>query len=104
MSLIQNVTEIAFNAGNILKKHFVNGIQVEYKADNSPVTIADFESSKFLEKMLEQNVMSWNAIITTYSQNGNCNEALVFFNAIQVQGIKSNSIIMVWVISCISSH
>jgi pentatricopeptide repeat protein len=53
---------------------------------------------KLFERMPEQNVVSWTAIIAGYSQNGHPHEALAFFNEMQVQGIKPNSITMVSVL------
>jgi pentatricopeptide repeat protein len=42
--------------------------------------------------------VSWNAIIAGYSQSGHPREALAFFNEMQVQGIKPNSVTMVGVL------
>eukprot|EP00253_Pinus_taeda_P001273 PITA_01273 len=47
---------------------------------------------KLLEKMPEQTVVSWTALIAGYTQNGRPQEALAFFNKMQVQGIKPNLI------------
>lgn len=44
------------------------------------------------ERMPKRNVVSWNAIVSCYSQNGYPHEALALFNEMQVQGIKPNSV------------
>jgi pentatricopeptide repeat protein len=53
---------------------------------------------KLFERMPKQDVVSWTAIIAAYSQNGHPHEALAFFNEMQVQGIKPNSITIVSVL------
>jgi hypothetical protein len=45
--------------------------------------------------MCKQDVAKWNAIIPDYSQIGHLHEALIFFNEIQVLGIKPNSMMVV---------
>lgn len=43
---------------------------------------------------LHSKVVSWNATIASYSQNGHPHEAFAFFNEMQVQDLKPNSITM----------
>eukprot|EP01018_Ginkgo_biloba_P000320 Gb_38246 [translate_table: standard] len=49
------------------------------------------EVQKLFQKMPEQNVVSWNAMISRYAQNGHGTEALVFFPQMQQAGMKPNS-------------
>jgi pentatricopeptide repeat protein len=53
---------------------------------------------KLFERMPKRNVVSWNAIITGYSQNDHPNEALFLFEEMQVQGIKPNPITLISVL------
>eukprot|EP01018_Ginkgo_biloba_P039144 Gb_08834 [translate_table: standard] len=53
---------------------------------------------RLFEKMYKRNVVSWNTIIAGSSQNGQPNEALKFFNAMKLQGMKPNSVTMVSVL------
>ena len=53
---------------------------------------------KLFERMAERNVVSWNAIIAGYSQNSQPHESLAFFNKMQAQGTKPNSITIVSVL------
>jgi pentatricopeptide repeat protein len=55
-------------------------------------------AQKLFERMPRRNVVSWNVVIGGYSQNGHPHEALTFFNKMQVQGIKPNSVTMVSVL------
>jgi pentatricopeptide repeat protein len=50
------------------------------------------------DRMPKRDVVSWNAIIAGYYQNGYLHEALAFFTKMQMQGIKPNSITMVSVL------
>jgi pentatricopeptide repeat protein len=42
--------------------------------------------------MYQRDVVSWNAMIAGYAQNGHCNEALALLQQMQVEGIKPNVI------------
>ncbi|AZL15483.1 3'(2'),5'-bisphosphate nucleotidase CysQ family protein [Rickettsiales endosymbiont of Stachyamoeba lipophora] len=46
------IIEILQEAGNILLKHYQGEVQVASKSDNSPVTLADIETSDFICKKL----------------------------------------------------
>eukprot|EP01018_Ginkgo_biloba_P030278 Gb_21443 [translate_table: standard] len=49
-------------------------------------------SRQVFDKMLEKNVVSWNAMIGGYSQNGHANEAMELFSQMQLAGVRPNSI------------
>eukprot|EP01018_Ginkgo_biloba_P018985 Gb_02561 [translate_table: standard] len=44
------------------------------------------------DRMSERDVVSWNAIISGYAQNGQCHESLNLFHQMQVAGLKPNMI------------
>eukprot|EP01018_Ginkgo_biloba_P009795 Gb_07755 [translate_table: standard] len=44
------------------------------------------------DKMPERNVVSWNAMIAGYAQNGFCDEAVKLFQQMQLRGMKPNSV------------
>lgn len=46
-------------------------------------------------RMSQRNVVSWNAMIAGYAQNGHANEALALFNEMQLQNLKPDLITMV---------
>eukprot|EP01018_Ginkgo_biloba_P037418 Gb_09410 [translate_table: standard] len=50
---------------------------------------------QLFDKMSERNVISWNAMIAGYAQNGHGNEALILFNQLQLADVKANSMTMV---------
>lgn len=52
--LLDFATEIAEKAGEITLKYFGKPIDVESKADDSPVTVADRESEEFLRAQIEK--------------------------------------------------
>eukprot|EP01018_Ginkgo_biloba_P036926 Gb_11578 [translate_table: standard] len=43
---------------------------------------------KVFDQMLRRNVVSWNAMIAGYAQNGNFDEALNLFGQMQLRGVK----------------
>lgn len=45
---------------------------------------------KVFDKMPERSVVSWTALLSGYSQNGDSKEALVVFSAMQRAGVKAN--------------
>ncbi len=47
-----DIKEILFEASLIIEKYFNMEIKINYKEDESPVTIADFETNEFLKKHL----------------------------------------------------
>jgi pentatricopeptide repeat protein len=52
-------------------------------------------AQQLFAKMSQRNVVSWNAMIAGYAQNGHANEALALFNEMQLQNLKPDSITMV---------
>eukprot|EP01018_Ginkgo_biloba_P020813 Gb_00194 [translate_table: standard] len=53
---------------------------------------------QLFDRMLDRNVVSWNAMIAGYAQNGDSNEALALFNQMQLANTKPNSATMVSVL------
>eukprot|EP01018_Ginkgo_biloba_P030668 Gb_30004 [translate_table: standard] len=51
------------------------------------------------DKMSERDVVSWNAMITGHSLNGNANEALTLFSLMQQAQVNPSSVTMVGVLS-----
>ena len=51
--LLENVLQIAHEAGAIILKHYNNGAEASKKADNSPLTAADLESNDYIRSRLE---------------------------------------------------
>lgn len=49
---IEDVKKIAIEAGKIIEKYFYIEIDVNYKLDETPVTIADIETNNYLRKHL----------------------------------------------------
>eukprot|EP01018_Ginkgo_biloba_P020809 Gb_00201 [translate_table: standard] len=54
---------------------------------------------QLFDRMSERNVVSWNAIIAGYAQNGHCDEALSLFKQMQLAGVEATSATMVSVLS-----
>eukprot|EP01018_Ginkgo_biloba_P038372 Gb_05116 [translate_table: standard] len=50
---------------------------------------------QWFDKMCKRDVVSWNAMIAGYNQNGHFNKALTLFNEIQLQDLKPNSTTLV---------
>eukprot|EP01018_Ginkgo_biloba_P030280 Gb_21441 [translate_table: standard] len=50
------------------------------------------------DKILQRNVVSWNAMIAGYSQNGYANETLTLFRQMQLAGVKPNRVTIVSVL------
>ncbi|XP_047334965.1 pentatricopeptide repeat-containing protein At5g42450, mitochondrial [Impatiens glandulifera] len=44
------------------------------------------------DKLQERNIVSWNALITGYAQNGRGKEAIVLFEKMRFKGIRPNSV------------
>eukprot|EP01018_Ginkgo_biloba_P022394 Gb_02038 [translate_table: standard] len=57
------------------------------------------DACKVFEKMFHRDVVSWNAMITGYAQNGHGVEAVKLFNQIQPAGIKPNRVTIASVLS-----
>eukprot|EP01018_Ginkgo_biloba_P011239 Gb_08863 [translate_table: standard] len=56
------------------------------------------DACQLFNRMSKRNVVSWNAMITGYVQNGHASEALSLFHSMQLSDIKPNSVTMVSVI------
>jgi pentatricopeptide repeat protein len=50
---------------------------------------------RVFDKMSKRNVVSWNAMISGYAQNGFADEALGLFRQMELEGVKPNSSTMV---------
>eukprot|EP01018_Ginkgo_biloba_P030238 Gb_09382 [translate_table: standard] len=48
-------------------------------------------SRRVFDRMSERDIVSWNAMIAGYAQNGHCDEALKLFREMQVGGIQPSS-------------
>eukprot|EP01018_Ginkgo_biloba_P023309 Gb_30523 [translate_table: standard] len=55
-------------------------------------------SSQLFDSMIKRDVVSWNAMIAGYVQNGHANEALKLIHEMQLAGTKPNLITMVSVL------
>eukprot|EP01018_Ginkgo_biloba_P034138 Gb_28038 [translate_table: standard] len=69
---------------------FVGNALVDMYAKCGCVQVA----RELFDKMSKRDVVSWNAMIAGYAQNGHPNEALTLFNEMQVAGLKPNLITM----------
>ena len=54
-ALLSAVAEVARLAGNIALKHFRDGVNVEWKSDGSPVTVADREAERAAREWIEKH-------------------------------------------------
>ncbi|KAL8466274.1 hypothetical protein ACS0TY_035406 [Phlomoides rotata] len=50
------------------------------------------DSRLVFDKMSERNVVSWNALICGFAQNGNGNDAIEMYEEMKAKGIKPNSV------------
>ncbi|OVA03545.1 Pentatricopeptide repeat [Macleaya cordata] len=50
------------------------------------------DSLLIFNKLHDRNIVSWNAVICGYAQNGRGKEALEFFEKMQVSGLRPNSV------------
>eukprot|EP01018_Ginkgo_biloba_P025794 Gb_04080 [translate_table: standard] len=53
---------------------------------------------QLFDKMLKRDVVTWNAMIAGYAQDGHSNEALTLFNQMQLSGMKPNMVTMMSVL------
>ena len=49
-----DLQNIVISTGEIIKKYFYEDIKVNYKSDETPVTIADFEANEYLKEHLKK--------------------------------------------------
>eukprot|EP01018_Ginkgo_biloba_P036700 Gb_40432 [translate_table: standard] len=73
---------------------FVGNSLVAMYANCGSVQIA----RQVFDNMSERDVVSWNAMIDGYNQNGHADEALTLFNRMQLEGIKPNLVTLVSVL------
>lgn len=57
-----------------------------------------YSAQQLFEKMTKRNVISWNAMISGYAQNGHANEALTLFHQMQSAEMTPDSFTMVSVL------
>lgn len=50
------------------------------------------------DKLPERNIVSWNALICGYAQNGNAKEAIDFFHKMQLTGLQPNPVTLLGVL------
>ncbi|KAI3706611.1 hypothetical protein L6452_24479 [Arctium lappa] len=55
------------------------------------------------QKLPEKNIVSWNALINGYAQNGRCNEAIGFYREMQETGVKPNAVTLLGLL-CACNH
>ncbi|EEF30293.1 pentatricopeptide repeat-containing protein, putative [Ricinus communis] len=58
---------------------------------------------RVFDNMAEKDIVTWNAMITGYAQNGASDEAMTLFNVMREAGITPNEITMVVVLSACAS-
>lgn len=61
------------------------------------------EARTMFDKMVTRNVVSWNAILAAYAQNGQGKEALQLFNQMQQEGMLPDKITFVNILSACAS-
>eukprot|EP01018_Ginkgo_biloba_P019534 Gb_23934 [translate_table: standard] len=54
---------------------------------------------QLFDKMYKRDVISWNAMIAGYAQNGHWNEALILLSQMQLQNVKPNLVTMASILS-----
>ncbi|XP_057839051.2 pentatricopeptide repeat-containing protein At3g26782, mitochondrial [Cryptomeria japonica] len=69
---------------------FVGTALIDMYAKCGSIDIAQ----QFLDKMFNRNLVSWNALIAGYAQNGHNNQALFQFRQMQLTGVAPDSITM----------
>ncbi|KAH9326421.1 hypothetical protein KI387_006599, partial [Taxus chinensis] len=77
----------------------ITGVESVVFVSNSLITMyAKCDCLEFARKvfdgMVERDVISWNAMIVGYAQNGHANEALVLYKKMQSAGITPDSVTM----------
>ena len=60
------------------------------------------DACSVFDSMQSRNVISWNAMIAGYAQNGNGKEALELFQQMQQEGVKPNSVTFVALLNACS--
>eukprot|EP00250_Pteridium_aquilinum_P019207 c24341_g3_i1 orf=222-1931(-) len=60
------------------------------------------DAHKMFSDMLERDIISWNAVIAVYAQNGQVKNALSLFSQMQHEGVSPNSITFINILSACS--
>ncbi|MCA9839840.1 MAG: inositol monophosphatase family protein [Trueperaceae bacterium] len=72
--LLEFAVETAFQAGKITLAHFQTGLQVDYKADDSPVTLADKEAESYIRSRIETAFPSHGLLGEEFGEEGSSSE------------------------------
>eukprot|EP01018_Ginkgo_biloba_P023373 Gb_39406 [translate_table: standard] len=85
--------------GYIVKSGFESDVVVGTALVDMYAKCGNMDLARHLfDKISKRNVVSWNAIIAGYAQNGHANEAFTLFRQMQLLGVKPNSVTMASVI------
>eukprot|EP00257_Ricinus_communis_P019666 XP_015578720.1 pentatricopeptide repeat-containing protein At1g11290, chloroplastic [Ricinus communis] len=110
---VMEVLHACADSGDLEQGKFVHKLVEDLKLDsnvsvmNSLISMyskckqVDFAANLF-ENLQNRTLVSWNAMILGYAQNGRLNEALNFFCEMQSQNIKPDSFTMVSVIPALA--
>ena len=82
------ITETAYLAGRLTLAHYQTGVQADYKADRSPVTIADKTAEEFIRKRITERFPS-HAVIGEEFGRGDENSAAHRWIIDPIDGTKS---------------
>eukprot|EP01018_Ginkgo_biloba_P012519 Gb_27057 [translate_table: standard] len=85
--------------GFIIKSGFESDVVISTSLIDMYAKCGSTETAyQLFDRMSKRNVVSWNAMIAGYAQNGHANEALTVFNQMQLQDIKPDLVTMVSVL------
>jgi histidinol-phosphatase len=70
------MTEMAYGAGRITLGYFNAGVTPDYKADDTPVTIADRTAEKFIRGELEKKYPTHSILGEEYGETGNVGNSM----------------------------
>eukprot|EP01018_Ginkgo_biloba_P032702 Gb_11925 [translate_table: standard] len=83
----------------IIKSEFESDISVRTALIDMYAKCGDIQiARKLFDKTLKRNVVSWNAMITGYAQNGYFNEALNLFRQMHLAGVQYNRVTLLCVL------
>ncbi|KAG0478784.1 hypothetical protein HPP92_013503 [Vanilla planifolia] len=88
-------------------KMIKSGYNTEIEAGNALVSLyakcgSIVDAKLAFDTMSERNEISWNAIITAYSQHGRGKEALQLFERMKMEGLKPNNVTFIGVLTACS--
>lgn len=86
-NLINQLINISINAGEILMKHFNNGVSTKIKGDLSPVTAADIEADRLISKYISE--LTNIPVISEEGKNFVSNSIRNYFLVDPLDGTKS---------------